>query len=99
MPTGVIPTGWVIWLQQSNLEAFVGKISLLLGQVDRGVVWRRVPNLMSAYIPQSNKICLLLPVHQEGNLIGRHLERSFATLHEFVTTGEGESMSLCARIV
>ena len=55
------------------------------------MVWRRVPNLKSAYIPQSPRSVSKLPVHQEGNLIGRHLERSFATLNEFVTTGEGEA--------
>lgn len=38
------PTTWVIWFEESHFDALVGKVSLLLGQVDGSMIRRRMPS-------------------------------------------------------
>lgn len=36
-------TGWIVWLQKSDLDAFILEVAQLLGEVDGGVVGCCVP--------------------------------------------------------
>lgn len=63
----------VVGLEESDLDALLGKVAFGLGQIERGVVWRGVP------VPLSVHSCygayrkgIIPPVGQEGDLVSRH---------------------------
>ena len=88
----------IIGFKESDFDAFVGEEAHFLSEVDGSMVWRCMPFiLISASIPSipllsralfltlNLKMCEYdLPVHQEGNLISRHLD--FGTNAELVST-------------
>jgi hypothetical protein len=79
-------TTGVIWLKESDLDALIGEVALRLGEVYWSMVWGRMPNSNQLPLNWQNRKSRLartkLPVHQEGDLVGRHIVR--ATFNKFI---------------